>query len=176
MIFKRNIKKGIRTAALCFLMLGSAKTVHALSVTPSSVPSNEIVKFLAERSDLIVVGELGDNFASLGTYPRMGQDQTIITGWEVKIKTVLKGELKDQVISVIVPGGCLPEKELCLETDAFPELKTGEEMMLFLKPVGNGSWFVFDIMHGFQWEKEGQFRPLGQSLQEIRNIIEGGAR
>lgn len=169
----------MKTKILYFLGIGIlcfAETVHALSVIPASVPSSEIVKFMAQRSDLIVVGELGDSFASLGTYPRMGLEQTIITEWEVKIETVLKGELKEQLVSLVVPGGCLPEKDLCLESDAFPTLKTGQEMLLFLKPAGNGRWFVFNIMHGFQWEKEGKFRPLNSSLQEIKEIIEGSTR
>lgn len=161
---------------LILCLLSVPNSTDALSITLSSSSPQVIADFMVQRSDLVVVGTLESQFVSLGSYPGMDQGLTINTEWKVNIETLLKGTLKDQSISLIVPGGCLPDKNLCFKTSVFPKLKMGEKVLLFLKPTENGSWFVFNIMHGFQWEKGNQFQPLGLTLQKIKNIIGGDTR
>lgn len=162
---------------LCFLILSLLlvnQNGFALSVTPATVTKPEIASHLSLRSDLVVAGKLRQSETYFNTYPTMGQEQTIVTRWQMSVQKVLKGKVSDQSISVIMPGGCIAAENICFKSNAIPEFHAGDDVLFFLNQASDDTWFVFDIMNGFQRRQANDYLPLELGIEEISSIIEKG--
>lgn len=171
-----------RNTAIFLLILGHFVALFATplqatayTITPESdfASNQELLQFLAERSELVVACKLLSSQSELSYFPRF-QKEIIVTRWQVAVTTTLKGNLVDQTLSFITPGGCLDDQGICFRTSLFPEFSENDLLLLFLKNTPEGNWYIPDILAGFlRISDNNLISTLNITVPEVTKLLKG---
>ncbi len=102
--------------------------------------------------------------------PTVGQPAT---DYLVEVNRVLKGDLAGSTIVVRVPGGVDPQG-LGLRIWGAPELATGEDALLFLRPSQDGTYRILHLMLGAFHQRTVNGKTL--ALRDLSDAHDVGAK
>lgn len=146
---------------------------NAYVITASTKSPQETLKTLIDTNQLIVIGSVLQKSSYYRENNQFSADNKVIaTDHIIHIEKVLKGSITDKEITVVIPGGCIEQDNVCFKSDVSPKLQDESKLMLFLNPTNDGKWYIWDFIYGNQIEEKGIYLPLKLSLEEITKEIE----
>ena len=157
--------KTIRAAIIICLfpvLLFIARPSYTSSVTPPTLSLTEALKDLADRSSLVLAGEvikLSSRYEPNAKTTLPSRYPFVLTDVSIRPISLFKGETQ-KPITVVIPGGCIREDNICFSTDFVPTFKIGERVILFLNEVSDGTWQLSDYFYGKQLYSGGKSLPL----------------
>lgn len=166
---------------LIFLLIGLAVSLGQQAFSSIGRLSLEV---LAERADLIVVGNVGEITSVKKQVPSKELGYIITSTVEIFPERIIKGEIDREPVIIEFAGGRVGE-EIYLAEDS-PRFVAGEEVILFLKRVeGKTSYTTVGMSQGKYKIKEGTITRIkikedtitrinvkvDQFLKEIQGLI-----
>lgn len=96
---------------------------------------------------------------------------SVYTEYVVRVEEPLKGQIPGgEAMVVRVPGGTGPDG-LSLKIYGAPQFAAGERALLFLEPIGDGSWHVMHLLLGaFHELRQGGHQLAVRDLAEAREV------
>ena len=164
----RLVKTFICLSFISIVLVSCSNPTSPAPVSQSSKPLMEqlTIDELAERADIIVVGEVTDI-----DYDRNGNGD-VKTLVSLSVTDVVKGANVEEVV-IEVAGGQLEDLNVSVEDT--PEFQLGERVAVFLRQVDHGT---FTTVGGFQGrfgidenDMVGGNVPLTEFIDQIKNIL-----